>query len=215
MRVTTFSFISMALIAAPLVGDLLGQSPQPEVARSTHGLVLVLSQDQTQEPSDSPQLEACLAHNSPANCARLIVTLKNQGKETLLRYWATCAWTPFGFEIKMSNGNWLPIPPRVKNQQIVCESNVAGYSGFPPGSTYTSKLRLADLGYVLPEAGPHTIRASTGIGGCVASERVEENEILDISLMTSIKCLGGEWPKQPLGEIKSNELEMRVTSSAP
>jgi hypothetical protein len=199
-----------------VVASLLPQNAQPTatgiVAQNNHGIVLILSRDPATEAPDSGPLKACLAHNAPADCVPLIVVLKNEGKETLLRYSATCAWMPFKFDFKMLNANWAPIPPRVKDQQIVCESTVGGYSGFPPGCAHTSKLRLADLGYALPETGSHTIRASTEIGGCVASERVDEHEFLE-NLMASIKCVGSEWPKQALGEVQSNELE--ISASTP
>src|ERR1700719_1736618 len=133
-------FISLAFLAAFLLSGSAVRSGSDE-AHHNHGLVLSLSQDQAPEPSDSPQLKACLMHDPPAACALLTVTLKNAGNETILGGSSTCSNQPCDFDIKTRNGSWEPL---VALEGITCGANVQGFSVIPLGRASPFRIRLAD-----------------------------------------------------------------------
>jgi hypothetical protein len=219
MSVVKSVSINLAFLAAFLLSGSAIRSGSDE-AHYDHGLVLTLSQNQASEPSDSPQLKACLMHDPPAACALLTVTLKNAGNETILIGSSTCSNQPCDFDIKSRNGTWEPL---VVIEGITCGSNVQGFSVIPPGKAYPFRIRLADALLYLNVAhrsrallsglGPFTIRARRGILGCKSSRALDENAPLDPTNV-KVKCTAGKWPQQPFIVLTSNELTMSQSLAA-
>ena len=233
-------YIKLLLIShcifTPAFAQSSSHAPQATGSRSTHGLVLSLSRDERPEPPNSGDLNTCLAHNPPLACVPLVFTLKNEGKEAILSYSATCGWTPFTVDLKKQDGSWEPFPRQREATGIVCESTVAGYSVIWPGRSYTFRARLADpllgLDTALPGTPPYApsepslrggtkgysflmgtdphivIRAHRSVGGCIASDQVAEGETFDVGdpLLPS-KCSSSEWLSQPVN-LQSNDLQL-------
>ena len=203
--------IPVWLVPILVVAAVAQSATSPAAANATHdnhGLVLTLSRDPDPQPPDAAQLKACLAHNTPINCIPLIAKLKNEGKETILSSWTSCPPLPIGyaFELRTLEGDWERLPPGA-NGGFTCTATVGGISAFSPGGVFKIGLRLADTEYSLPGEGPHWIRTCTDIGLCVASTPIDS----DVNLEPK-NCVGGDLPKQRLGLVCSNELEIRASS---
>jgi hypothetical protein len=152
-------------------------------ASGEHGLILILTQDQTPERSDSAGLKSCLAHHPPLACVLLTLVLENQGTETVLHWYGTCGFTGIGFDLRKPDGHWEPFPT---SGPWVCSENGLVVESLLPGKSSVGHLRLADPSLELdtafpPDDGPlraqkgfavisppgqYTIRATLSIRGC-------------------------------------------------
>jgi hypothetical protein len=181
-------------------------------------LVLTLSQDQP-EPSDSTALKDCLVNHPPPACALLTLTLKNEGKETILSWFGTCNDLRIGFALLAQDGNWKPLPTELWG---VCVSDVLMMESLPPGKSDVVHLRLADRslqissnGYaLLTGPGPLAIRSSWTIWGCIASGNLKADSTPDPVAARGL-CVQGTAPKQAIVVALSNKLTMKTTPLGP
>src|SRR5260370_11818766 len=106
------------LVAISVVMGTLGvaqndvpPSPEPkDPASPDHGLLLLLSQAQTPEPSDSSALKTCLNDHLPLACVLLTITVKNAGTQTILRWSMSCPRATPAFRLKKFDATWEPLP---------------------------------------------------------------------------------------------------------
>jgi hypothetical protein len=190
-------------------------------ASGDHGLILVLTQDQPPESSDSGGLKSCLVHHPPLACVMLTLVLKNEGKETVLQWSSTCGGAGIGFDLRKPDGNWEPFPT---DEPSVCSANVLGVESLLPGKSSIVHLRLADLeldtafpsddgplhphkGFALITGpGQYTIRANWSIRGCSTSDKLEGGA-LDPTTAVSICAHGTE---QDFAHLRSKELSVTI-----
>ena len=83
------------------------QNPGP----SDRGLSVILSEDAPPEPSDSTELKNCVARHPPLACVLLTVTVKNEGRETVLTWWSTCGEPDMDFDLQKSDRKLGTISP--------------------------------------------------------------------------------------------------------
>jgi hypothetical protein len=211
--------VAMSVLTAVLSSAQTDTSLSHDVKKqdsADHGLVLTLSQDQTPEPPDSTDLKTCLATHPPAACALLTLTLKNEGKETILSWYSTCDDRSIGFALLTQDGTWKPLP----KEMWVCGSTMLWAQSLPPGKSDVVHIRLAERslqissnGYaLLAGPGPFTIRASWTIRGCVASGDLKADSTPDLS---TAKCAQGTAMKQSFAAALSNKLTMMATPLGP
>ncbi|MBI3478197.1 MAG: hypothetical protein HY010_20885 [Acidobacteria bacterium] len=198
-------------------------------ASGDHGLVLILGLDTTPESTESPALKTCLAHNPPPACVPLTLTIKNEGKETILSWFHTCGQAVALFDLRQPDGTWMAFPMDLANMWA-CSSNMMGVESLLPGASRTSRFRLADESLMLgtsfprtgdPEAwhrgyavlggpGPYTLRAHWNVDGCTASEKVDRDSQLDPS--GAPLCAKGSERQPHFLVIQSNEVTLPSAS---
>jgi hypothetical protein len=211
--------VAMSVLTTVLASAQTDTSSSHDVKKqdsANHGLALTLSQDQTPEPPDSTDLKTCLATHPPAACALLILTFKNEGKETILSRFGTCNDSSIGFTLLTEDGNWKPLPTEL----WTCVSDMLGEQSLPPGKSDVVHVRLAERslqissnGYaLLAGPGPFTIRASWTIWGCVESVDLKANSTPD---PFTAKCAEGTAMKQAFAVALSNELKLTTKPLGP
>jgi hypothetical protein len=193
--------------------------PPRSPASANHGLVLILSGDETPEAPDSFALKTCLANHPRLACVPLSLTIKNAGDETILRFFGSCNDMSIGFDLLMPDGHWGPFPSFTGFVLPLCTRSISMVEGFWPGESYVLHLRLADpdlwldtefpapdpddglihmhqeKGFaILERSGLHTIRAHRHINGCVAFHELKPGNDLHALAWRSL-CVGGKEPK--------------------
>jgi hypothetical protein len=192
-------------------------------ASGDHGLILVLTQDQIPEPSDSSGFKSCLAHHPPLACVLLTLVLKNEGKETVLHWSSTCGGAGIGFDLRKPDGNWEPFPT---DEPSACSATVLVVESLLPGKSSVVHFRLADLeldtafpsddgtlhphkGFALITGpGQYTIRANWSIWGCSTSEKLEGGALYPTTAVSM--CAHGTKPEQGFALLRSNELSVTI-----
>jgi hypothetical protein len=224
------------LVAISVVMGTLGVAqndvpPSPESkdpAPADHGLLLLLSQAQTPEPSDSSALKTCLNNHPPLACVLLTITVENARTETILRWSMSCGAGGVGFDLKKFDGSWEPFANG--GDLPICTRNVLDVQRLSPGESYVQHIRLADPFYTdtafpppdeglihprhqgyafLTAPGPHIIRARWYVDGCVASEKLKAGGLLEPFTARSM-CVPGTEVKQQFIVLRSNELNLSV-----
>jgi hypothetical protein len=200
------------------------QNPAP----ADHGLLLILSQDQTLEPSESTALKTCRSNHPPLACALLTITVKNEGTETVLRWTMSCSDVGIGFDLKASDGSWEPFT--MGDDLPLSSRNILEVQKLSPGDSYVKHIRLADRFYTgtafpppddalihprhqgyefLTAPGPHIIRARWYVDGCVASDKLKPGGVLEAFAARSL-CVAGTEVKQQFIVLQSDELTLPV-----
>ena len=163
---STFLLLVFGVVARAAPQKSAPASIQPQNPTSgNHGLVLILSRDETPEPPASFALKTCLANHPKLACVPLSLTIKNVGDEIILRFFGSCSDTSIGFDLLVPDGNWEPFPsstgfvyPGEGGTHIVmmpmCGRNIFMVEGFWPGESYVLHLRLADQNLWLDTAFP-------------------------------------------------------------
>jgi hypothetical protein len=183
-----------------------------------HDLVLTLSQDQS-EPANSTALKDCLVSHPSAACALLTLTLKNEGKETLLSWFSTCNDVSIRFALLEQDDKWKPLPTDVWG---VCVSDMLGEHSLPPGKNTVVHLRLSERSLQISSDGyallasplPLTIRASWTIWGCAARGQITADATSDPVVARRL-CAPGTVPKQAFAVALSNILTIKATALVP
>jgi hypothetical protein len=225
---TILSSVAAYLLSALTVAAQ--SAPQKDAERHSeasgdHGLVLILGLDATPESPESPALKTCLAHNPPPACVPLTLTIKNEGKETILSWFHTCGQVFALFDLRQRDGTWMAFPMDLANMWT-CGSNVMGVESLLPGASRTSRFGLAEESLMLgtsfprtgePESwhrgytllagtGPYTLRAHWNVDGCTASEKVGRDSQLDPS--GAPLCAKGSERQPHFVVIQSNEVTL-------
>jgi hypothetical protein len=219
------SALTVAAQSAPRKDAPAGIVPLNQ-ASGDHGLVLILSHDATPEPTDPAALKTCLAHNPSPACVPLTLTIKNEGKETILSWFHTCGQAFAYFDLRRPDGTWMAFPMDLENMWT-CDSNVMGIERLLPGTSRTLRFRLADeslmLGTSFPRSGepeelhrgyalltgpgPYTIRAHWNVDGCASSEKVNPGSQSGPFGGRSL-CANGSERQPHFVVIQSNELTL-------
>lgn len=213
--------------------DAVSPSPSQKPGPSDHGLLLILSQDATPEPSDSSELRTCLARHLPLACVLLTITIKNDGAETVLAWWSTCGDTGMAFDLQKSDGSWEPFPPAPLSDRDIplCSRNFTYVQKASPGESHVEQIRLADVflyldtalpplddGLIHPRhpgsaflmaAGPHTIRLRWHVVGCIASGKLKPGDVPNAFTAQSL-CVAGTEVNPRFVALQSNELNLSV-----
>jgi hypothetical protein len=193
----------------------LGVSAQQESqskpsSTSTHGLRLLLKQDSlhkaqngTSEPVHS---KGCFERNPTIDCVPIVVTLKNEGDETILRWFSTC---PGGvldasFEIQNPDGTWQSFIP---GDFFHCTSNGIAVQRIAPGESYEWKLKLSDLKLPFAAGQSRTARVRWALTGCVAAQRDIPQEDLFVD---TAHCFGDKEPQHTFVSLESNEFRLET-----
>lgn len=183
-------------------------------------LVLSLAQDSAFN-SQSAEFQSCLQKFPKVACTPLVATLKNEGKQTIVRFFTSCPGDFPGVRLKMPNGHWGSIPAELQ----ICNRNMLEMQRLDPGQTYAVRFRLADpvLAYNLeypPDDGlVHAgdqyidllregaeIQAQWSISGCVASKNLKWQGIVGQLAGMKEPCSGGKNPQRFTKVIYSNDL---------
>ena len=162
-RVRFLSLITAASLLLAL--EVVGQAAPQNDAGGGHGLVLVLSRDETPEPPDSVTVKECLANHPQLACVPLNLTIKNEGNEAILRFFLSCSDRRAGFDLLMPDGKWKTFPSSIgfvypgegKTFTVnlpSCGRNIFMAEAFWPGESYVLHLRLADQNLWLDTAFP-------------------------------------------------------------
>ena len=234
LTTATFLLLVLGVVAQSAPRNYDPPLIQPQSPSSgNHGLVLVLSRNETPEPPDSFALKTCLANHPALACVPLSLTIKNEGTETILRFFLSCSDRSIGFDLLMPDGNWEPFPSSIGSTYP--GRNIFMAEGFRPGESYVLHLRLTDpslwldtafpsrdpdgglphkrqeKGYALLEGlGSHTIRAHRYIEGCTASAKLRPGSDLNPLAYKSL-CVGGSASKLRF-VLQSNELSLETES---
>jgi hypothetical protein len=220
MRKTLFLGLTVFLVAIGINARIRPSSQAP--AGSNHGLRLILKQEAFQHP-----LQSCLDRYPPIACIPFRMVLKNEGNETILRWFSSC---PSGFmdasvEIQHPDGTWDLFP---HDELIVCSSNVLGVAVIAPGESFEWHLSLADpslqLDTELPSAadkrqistkkgyalvtgqGQVTVRANWSFTGCVAAHKDVTRTLGPFD--GRAQCNGGKQPQPNFVVLQSNEIRL-------
>src|ERR1700675_3768999 len=110
-RVRFLSLITAASLLLAL--EVVGQAAPQNDAGGGHGLVLVLSRDETPEPPDSVTVKERLANHPQLACVPLNLTIKNEGNEAILRFFLSCSDRRAGFDLLMPDGKWKTFPSSI------------------------------------------------------------------------------------------------------
>lgn len=156
LTTATFLLLVLGVVAQSAPRNYDPPLIQPQSPTSgNHGLVLVLSRNETPEPPDSFALKTCLANHPALACVPLSLTIKNEGTETILRFFLSCSDRSIGFDLLMPDGNWEPFPSSIRStypgqgntftlMMPDCGRNIFMAEGFRPGESYVLHLRLTD-----------------------------------------------------------------------
>jgi hypothetical protein len=227
-RICSLSSIAVTLLmtaAAVAQDDALSADRFGKQNSADHGLILILTKEQTSELPDSSDLKACLVSYPPTACALLTLELKNRGKETILLWSSTCGDPLIGFDLRRPDGSWEPFP----TEPWTCASTFVGVESLRPGKSFVLQLRLTDpvleldtsaspphdgvvhasKAYALiAGTGPYTIRARWDIWGCAASDKLNGD---NFNLFTAPSlCVNGTASKRDFALVLSNELELKA-----
>jgi hypothetical protein len=235
----SFLLGSISILALTIVAHHRGiyayhPAEQPS---ANHGLLLTLSRDPTFESEDSDARRDCLGHYPGAACVVLIISLKNEGKETILSFSSSCGeqWRVW-FDLLNADGSWQPFPKSKDFRDLpVCTRNVAIARVLSPGESEVRHMRLADdpalrldsavrsggerapvnSGYnFLVGPGPRTIRAHWAINACIASDKVKPGTDIN-PLGAGSLCSPGTKPEEHFVDLQSNQLDLGVKSISP
>ncbi len=235
--------LTFCLIVAVSVSAQVSGSHQRTLS-STHGLKLILQRDplpnalgKNTSPQD-PERE-CLANHPLLACTPLAIVLKNEGTDTILRWFSSCPSNGVDVRIEIQNGDrgWQIFP---QGELIVCSRNVLGVQSIAPGKSYEYRLRLADPGLQLdtelPNAlndyhqslltntrrgyalltgqGSPVIRAVWKITGCIAAQTQRGSAQELDPFVTQSLCVESNQQEQGFILLQSNELKLETTESA-
>jgi hypothetical protein len=237
-RILLLTTVATYLLSAPIVAaqsaprkDAPAGTELQSEASGDHGLVLILSRDATPEPPDSPALKTCLDHNPSVACVPLILTIKNEGKETILSWSGGCGVAFAHFDLRRPAASWVAFPMDLENTWT-CSSVVMGVESLRPGEVRFLHFKLADdslmLGTAFPRSGepmelhrgyalltgsgPYTIRAHWSVRGCTASEKLKQGSQMDPFAGRS-RCANGSVPQPHFVVLQSNELTLESEST--
>jgi len=228
------SFLSLAvLVVSGIFGVAQNRTvlgPSLNSGASDHGLVLLLSENPTLEPSDFSQLKTCLSKNLPLACTLLVVTVKNEGRDTLLTWWSTREHGYMSFDLQKSDGTWEPFP--LDNGYLPLSSRSFTYvEKLAPGTTHVERMRLADpdLGIdtalplddgrihtrppdseVFTSTRPHKIRLHWNVATCIASRRLRADEVPDAFMAQSFCEADSEMSQTSVVHLQSNVLNLSL-----
>ena len=213
--------------------SLQSQKPGP----SDDGLLVILSADSAPEPSDSGQLKNCVARHHPLACVLLTLTLKNEGRETVLTWWSTCGEPGMDFDLQKSDGSWEPFPPApidYRDSHLsdipICFRSFTYIQKLFPGESHVEQIRLADLflhldttdlpppddGFIHPHhpgvaflstPGLHTIRVRLRVVGCVRSLKLSPSDPLN-EFNARSQCAAGTDVDPRFAVLQSNEMNL-------
>jgi len=223
-RRVAVSLIAMVSVCA--LAQAAGTADNAQRAAASHGLTLTLTRDQTTESLETATPKNCLKDHPMRACIPLRYSLKNEGKESIIRWYSSCMDDFRSFEVQKADGSW----EELNREFPICTRNVLEVQTLAPGDSISGTFRLADSylgldtsfppddgllhmnrGYLLL-AGPgtRTIRVRWSLQACVASDKLQPG-VAPEPFSASRFCVGGVPPdtSQPW-VILSNELELEA-----
>ena len=182
------------------------QIPGETSSRGTHGLTLTIkesspSKDSDENTSQRSHFKSCLDRHPSFACKPLIVTLKNEGDETILRWFTTC---PGGildasFDLWSATGGWHSFRP---GDSFSCTANVTAVQWIGPGESYEWRSTLADLNLQFDARVAYAFRMRWDIAGCIAAQRDSPRD----DDPARVQCLGDRRPEPRFVSLQSNEI---------
>jgi len=228
--------VALCIFAVLICTEVSAQdASRTSAPTSTHGLRLTLSPGTTKvAPEEAAQWESCETRNAPLACVPLELTLENHGTETVVWWYASCDGLNFSVQIKNRDGVWQPFPR--SRDLYACARNVAVIGSIAPGGRLEFQLRLADAGLrldttspnvprnvlnmsdgkgyaLLTGEGPHPIRMSLSLTGCVADKRVPPESVRHLNPFDNAVCVGGKAPEDKFILLDSNELALKPSDA--